>query len=389
MAERLFRDLVSAFSAIFNSTNSLIRIITFLDTNNSTLATLVNEDEDEMFADFIKVVEAFNLTCMTLLHNGNQPEPPRQRYLLFPDFLSSQFPGRDLLSELIIRPWLLYDMTGETVESFTSIVRDVTPIVEALNMQGEERDRISYTKLTTPNRILLVFIWLRKYQTLSELSTLFLVSPSVIQRNIALIVPILSQYFLNYIRWPTDEEWRRKIGQWNSFPEAVAIIDGTLHEVYRPMTDPQELYYSGRVKYHCFSTQIIVDNTGHIVFVQCGFLGHQNDAGQWQHIAPPIGPGMPNSLPDNTYILADRGYPNEEPLLTPWRRQRLNGHPDRRFFNQELASCRQIVEHSIARFKEYRIISTLYRHRREDAQRVMELCAALAERHIRLSRAIR
>ena len=76
------------------------------------------------------------------------------------------------------------------------------------------------------------------------------------------------------------------MGQWESFPQGVGVIDGTLHEIYRPITDPQGLFYNGRVKYHCFSSQIVVDNSGHIVFVQRGFHGHQNDAEQWQQIVP-------------------------------------------------------------------------------------------------------
>ena len=120
MAERLCRDVLQAFSVI-NSTHSLIATISFLDTTNSALA--MNEDDhEELFAYCINVKEAFNLMHVTLLHNGNQPEPPRQRALLFPDFCSSNFPGRDLLTEFDSRPWLLY-VTGETVESFMTIVR--------------------------------------------------------------------------------------------------------------------------------------------------------------------------------------------------------------------------------------------------------------------------
>ena len=36
-----------------------------------------------------------------------------------------------------------------------------------------------------------------------------------------------------------------------------------------------------RVRYHCLSTRIVVDNIGNIVSIKCGFLGHVNDARQW------------------------------------------------------------------------------------------------------------
>lgn len=61
---------------------------------------------------------------------------------------------------------------------------------------------------------------------------------------------------------------------WDMFPGAVAVIDGT-----------QQLFYSGHCRYHNFSTQIIMDNQGNIVFIQSGFLGHNNDSGQFQLMA--------------------------------------------------------------------------------------------------------
>ena len=107
------------------------------------------------------------------------------------------------------------------------------------------------------------------------------------------------------------------------------------------------------------------------------------------HVIPSIGAGYPNNLPDNLYLMADKGYPNEQPLLTPWRRQRVRGHPDRAFFNTEFSRCREEVEHSIKRMKEYKVLSTLWRHPRNLANDVMLLCANLAQRHILLTRELR
>lgn len=367
-------------------------LATISSANNciGTLLLLDNEEEDlELISWMMQQLDVQHLIHMLWLLLGNQYPPPKQSVYLFPDFTSSDFPGRDVLAELLLRPWLLYNMTGETIQSFMSIVEDLRPVIESVNMEGHPRQRTRRTLLSVENRILIIFIWLWRYQTSSELSALFLVSPTVIERNITLLTPLLRQYFSNYVNWPSLEEWEGKVGQWENFRECVGVIDGTLHEIYRPITDPQERYYSGHVKYHCFSTQIVADNTGNIVFVQCGFYGHQNDAGQWLHIVPPIGQGMPLPLPENSYLLADKGYPNEEPLLTPWRRQRLVGHPSRTFFNTELSRHRESIEHTIKRFKEYKAIATLWRHPRGNAVQVMELCAALAQRHIVLTRALR
>jgi hypothetical protein len=67
---------------------------------------------------------------------------------------------------------------------------------------------------------------------------------------------------------------------WPKLSSAVGAIDGTSFEIYKLRTEPQEVYYSGYRHYHAIHAQIIVDNSGIIRHVKCGFSGHQNDAQQ-------------------------------------------------------------------------------------------------------------
>ena len=67
-------------------------------------------------------------------------------------------------------------------------------------------------------------------------------------------------------------------------------IDGTPHEIYRSQVEPQAQFYSGHRHYHVVNTQLIVDNQGNIVFLQAGFLGSINDAGNFI-LMDRIGPG--------------------------------------------------------------------------------------------------
>ena len=122
------------------------------------------------------------------------------------------------------------------------------------------------------------------------------------------------------------------------FLGAVAVIDGTRHEIQRPQTEPQEQFYSGHCCYHNVSTQIIMDNHRNIVFIQSGFLGHNNDSGQFQ-MMPRIGPGEQLHLPLGLYILADKGYPLQYPLATPCRQANAAGHTQRELFNFHLSKC--------------------------------------------------
>ena len=115
-----------------------------------------------------------------------------------------------------------------------------------------------------------------------------------------------------------------------------------------------------------------MDNQGNIVFIQSGFLGHNNDSGQFQLMAN-IGTDQELHLPPGLYILADKGYPWTYPLLTPCRD--VGGDLTRQLFNRELSKVRTRVEHCIRRVKEYGAVHHLWRHERWLFPVVNELCA--------------
>ena len=237
------------------------------------------------------------------------------------------------------------------------------------------------------NRILLVMIWLRMYPEIAVLSGMFMISPTTVQREVRMILPLLWHYFKGQVQWPTHQQWIDMANHWELFPGAVAIIDGTRHEIQRPGIEPQQHFYSGHCRYHNFSTQIIMDNHGNIVFMQSGFLGHNNDSAQF-HMMPRIGPGEELLLPHGLYILADKGYPEQYLLLTPWREAAIAGRPQRELFNLELRRVRVRIEHCIRRIKEYGAVHHIWRYQRWMFSVVTELCACLVQRHILLSNVI-
>ena len=79
------------------------------------------------------------------------------------------------------------------------------------------------------------------------------------------------------------------------------------------------------------NTQIIVDNLGSIVFLQAGFLGGQNDAANFL-LMERIGPGTDHDMPVGALLLADKGYADTPPLLTPFRKAQIRtlAIPDKR-----------------------------------------------------------
>ncbi len=334
------------------------------------------------------LIESFNklVVLAATCAQTNIPSPRIER-VLFPDFLHSDFHGRDFFNELQCCQHLFWTLTGESVQSCLQIVRDIGPAVNMQTRRGNRRQNEYPYLLDMRNRILLVIVWLRMYPEVSILSGIFMVSPTTVQREIPTPLPILWQYFRQMVRWPTREQWFDMANDWNLFPGAVAVIDGTRHEIQIPQTEPQQHFYSGHCRYHNFSSQIIMDNRGNIVFVQSGFLGHNNDSGQFQ-LMPRIGPGEELHLPHGLYILADKGYPLQYPLVTPWRVADAAGNPQRELFNLELRRARVRIEHCIRRVKEYGAVQNIWRHERWMFPVVVELCAFLAQRHICLSRVL-
>lgn len=78
-------------------------------------------------------------------------------------------------------------------------------------------------------------------------------------------------------------------------------------------TVSNNIYYSGHRKHHCLHTQVVIDNTGWIPHVKCGFLWHMNDTQNYCFVQEmPI--DLP--LPDNRFLLAANIYPNGYPVLS-------------------------------------------------------------------------
>lgn len=227
--------------------------------------------------------------------------------------------------------------------------------------------------------MLLVFIWLRKYPHLDTLALLFEVSPQTIQALLYQGILVLWRHFRRMVSWPTVQEWNAMRNTRNEFPDALGSIDVTPHEIYIPSTEPQRQFYNGHRHYHLLNTQLICDNQGHIRYLQAGFLGSTHDSLTFGFIEP-IGPGLALDFPVNAFLLADKGYPDVQPLLTPFRQAQIRrlGQRNRRRavrFNRELSRKRVKVEHIFKYVKDYNSVAGIWRQER---------WLFLAERHITL-----
>lgn len=315
-------------------------------------------------------------------NNGMTPIMHR----LDPTFFGSRFKGRDYFSMIESQRYLFWLNTGELPETLTQIAQDISHNLSRWNRNGNLRQRRRRSKLNSVNQVLLTVMWLRQYNCINTLALMFDISPSTVSATIHRVIPILWRYFHNQVTWPTMAEWNALRGNWHSFPNAVGCIDGTPHEIYRPEAEPQGEFYSGHRHYHLMNTQLIVDNLGNIVFLQAGFLGAMNDAGNF-NLMQRVGPGTRYDMPAGVVLLADQGYADIAPLLTPFRAVQIRrmGRIDKRRarrFNKNLSRCRIIVENTIKYIKTYRAVSSIWRHPRWFQPIVVELCTFLAQRHV-------
>jgi hypothetical protein len=81
--------------------------------------------------------------------------------VVFPNFVRSAFNGGDVFSESEQCQHLFWNLTGERVESFLQIVRNVGPTLYAQTRRGHRRQMNYLYVLDMRNRILLIVIWQR------------------------------------------------------------------------------------------------------------------------------------------------------------------------------------------------------------------------------------
>lgn len=262
---------------------------------------------------------------------------------------------------------LFYDTTSETPETFLCLVNSV-----------ELPDSDDRTSLSKRNRFLLVFIWLRTYPLYCTLVSQFGVSISTVKREVRRLTSVLEAKLRHYLQWPSDQDWRSLRGNWRRVPCAVGSIDGTSHEIYRPVHN-QERYYSGHRNYHCLHTQVVIDNLGIIRFVETGFYGRLNDAQQFT-LMTRIGDQLP--FPEDCFLLGDKIYSNRHPIMTPYTQVQIrqrHGHERHRAIrvNRNIYRYRTSVERAIRELKIYSSISSIWRQRRHFLAPIVKLCAML------------
>ncbi|XP_060551175.1 uncharacterized protein LOC132712764 [Ruditapes philippinarum] len=139
---------------------------------------------------------------------------------------SNIYSGRNVFQIFSANRYNFYNLTGETPETLIDMLQIV-------NLRNNSRH-----KLSPVNRILLFVIWIRCYPTLMTLSAIFNVCTAYVHVEIRIMIRTFYAAFSHYITWPTIDQWLSKRGDWDKLYPAVGAIDGTSHEILRPMNVP-------------------------------------------------------------------------------------------------------------------------------------------------------
>jgi len=195
---------------------------------------------------------------------------------LFPGLIVQKNVGRDVWSYLEEDPRKFWYLTGDTPQSLDILVHMISHEVGKPRMlprtplTGRRRCCI----LDIRNRVLSVIIWLRSYPTYHTLASIFNISKSTVHEEIYHIVPILFIRLRTFLTWHNLRRWSSFMGYWSHFPNAVGIIDGTIHRIRRPSGRLQAEFYRGDKKTHFMSTQLIVDADGMIVLLVSEYVAY-------------------------------------------------------------------------------------------------------------------
>ena len=150
---------ISNVNVLFLSLSNVFEILFFIyiPTINAVITESMAQTCDEtrlntliasmggLFQLFYKVIALIGICTHASL--------PRVRIhnILSPDFVGSEFPGRDVFSDLERCEHLFWNLTGESVISFTRIVHDVEPVMTMYTRRRQPRIRNSAFKLDTYN----------------------------------------------------------------------------------------------------------------------------------------------------------------------------------------------------------------------------------------------
>ena len=246
-------------------------------------------------------------------------------------------------------------MTGLTDEQLTELVARVHA---ACDVGFTSRGRPYVLGLF--RSVAMVVVLMRKNLTQELAGSIFGVSQSTVSRRWDLLRPVIGQVLAEFVPDP-----RQVVG------EGSVLVDGTICPTWSWKAIPE--LYSGKAGYPGMNIQLAADLAGRLVAVgPTPVHGARHDAHAY------AASGLASALAGLDTV-ADLGYLGVEGVHTaPIRKPpHADLHPSQAEFNTQLSKIRAAVEHAIAHFKTWRMLSEEGGRYRAPIEKYTELLKAI------------
>lgn len=270
---------------------------------------------------------------------------------------------------------LMSAMTGMTPEEFQNLIPAFSLAWLHKKHEQHERDakkrkfgggRTGFLK-TIPEKLFFILFYYKCYPTYDLLSVIYGWNRSNACRRQFQISPMLEEALGRKLVLPVRQI--RSIEEFvQAFPEAKEVfIDGTERPIQRPKDKKkQEEYYSGKKKRHTNKNIVITEKNKRVGFLGETSPGKENDFTLLKEEASPD--HMPKDIKkhvDSGFQGIETQFPGHD-ISIPKKKPRLKvlDQKDKQA-NTKKASVRVLVENALAGVKRFRIVTDVFRNRKE------------------------
>jgi hypothetical protein len=285
-----------------------------------------------------------------------------------------------------------------------------TPL-EFLELFGELEDRLEEhvgrgkrSKITKHDRLLMLLVFLKHYESNTRLAQTFGLSKSHVQKCVSstaeTVLPTLWRCYIETLDIDDPERY-------DEFPGVVAMMDVTVQPIWVPegAYDERKRYFSGKHKMYVMKSQCLHDRRGRVLSVVTGIAGAVHDVSiaqrsiaEIRRVVRPMEPRDNDEDPvdveadvddqeDGRLLMVDSGYQGLQhllPCVLPYKKRpnRALTAPQKQH-NRRMARRRVLVENYYGRLKRrYRIMTDKYRGERDGYEMYFKLCVALTNFHV-------
>jgi hypothetical protein len=238
----------------------------------------------------------------------------------------------------------------------------------------------------TADRLLMALLWLRVYPTYEVLGYFFGLHKRNAQLNVRAALAVLDTLddFPFDRPGPDRPKARSAADVMAAFPPVRFVIDAKEQRIDKPAgEEKQKPYYSGKKKAHTVKTQVVIDTRGRIVTISGSVPGSTHDLPLLIVSGVLEGLGGAAAMMDKGYVGVDKHYP-DVPVVLPFKKPRGGELSEtQKAHNREVASCRIVVEHTMAQLNRFTVLRQVFRgKRRERHGDVTRVVAKLVNRRM-------